>query len=135
MDISRRYFIKACAAISALTASGLSIPNFLGVLSYDEPPRNHRWLFSIRELFDYDIKNDSDIVRYDIYAPNKKKRFLVGCRYDPSIKRKEFHKRVRMPALSSLKNRMIEEKIKLSDLKPLPVPIEYQTQNKFALLQ
>jgi len=87
----------------------------------------------VREVFLHYIEHEGlPTVHYAVHAPNKNAHLYVRLRYSEDMSRSEFHKRIRLPAISALKNEMARRKIKLSDLEPLPVP--YQARSRFALL-
>lgn len=113
-DLSRRGFLKACAAV---TAGALILPSFRLILPNESLLDGEQWIATVRELAAYEIVSDSILIRHDILGPDE--QFYCEQRI-PQNQRELLAARVR--AAMVLEDKMRMQGWTLRDLRPLPIP-------------
>lgn len=117
MDLSRRGFLKAVAAV---TAGALIVPSVRLILPNESLLNGEQWVATVRELTAYEIISDEILLRHDILGPGK--QFSCTQRLLPSQTELSIARRM---ACSLLEGRMRMEGWTVHDLKPLAIPARW----------
>ena len=111
--------------IGALSGS-IFVPEFKLIIPEKPIPKTLIWFGMVREIGDYDIRDDSFLLRHDVLSRIHNIQLHVTHRID-RISSKEGIAEARLVSEKNLFREMKERGIKLSDLDPLPIPPGYMT--------
>ena len=118
-DVSRRGFLKACAAI---TAGALVLPSLRLILPNESLLAGEQWIATVRELCGYDIYSDEIVLRHDILGPTD--QYYCAQRIPPNQRELVTARKI---AATLLEDKMRAEGLTIHDLKPLPIPPGFDT--------
>lgn len=121
--MDRRGFLRAVG----LTTGAIFVPDFLLVIPEQNIPQDLSWFATARELIQYDLPTDAVLMRHDILG--RETQLFVDQKYGS---KEELVLRIgnaRTLAAELLGNEMKRRKMRIDELRPLPIPLGYVTPN------
>lgn len=122
--MNRRTFLKMIGIFTGGLILSENIPIFDTICSSIQIPDDSTWFGSMREL--HQPYNGKMLIRYDVWAPELYKQYGIDIHVPFDIRSlDEFNTRYKNPAMSALRDALNQDGIKVSDLKPIPIPNEF----------
>lgn len=123
MEVSRRSFMTGLAVLVGGIVVG---DNPIKLITDFNIPDQVQTIPGIRIMSQYDIESDTYLVRYDLYDAVNNKQFYCASTITDTLTVDRYINTVHKPTEIQLKNFMLGNRINISNLRKLDLPVDYK---------